>query len=336
MKQHLKQEERREIRYYLDKQYRLRQIAELLGRSVSTISDEIRRNSVNRTYDPEKARQKSRVRRKYAKYQGMRVVENPALRTYLHAKIEDDWSPELIAGRVRTLDTHLPRISTKGIYRYIHSVYGRRLEQCLRYGQRKKLQGYTKKTSLHDRVFIDERAKTVERRLRFGDYEADFIESGRNGSGYLVVLIERKSRMVRIRKILQKTEAAVFATLKDLISSDLAPRSLTLDNDIIFRNHARLAKLLNIPIFFTHPYHAWEKGQVEQVNKLIRQYIPKGSNISRYPDAYLAMVAIKLNTRPRACLQFQTPAEVIEQYQKQFCVQELVVPIKKDPLGCSV
>jgi len=92
--------------------------------------------------------------------------------------------------------------------------------------------------------------------------------------------------------------------------------TLTLDNDIIFRKHKELSKLLGVPVYFCHPYHSWEKGGVENTNKLIRQYIPKGSDISQYTDAYIQMIQDKLNNRPRKCLKYKTPLEVMLQHSQ--------------------
>lgn len=337
MKTHLAREERRELGYYLSKRYSLRQIARLLGRSVSTISEEIKRNKVKGVYDPEKADHKAYVRRKDAKYQGMKIEENRELRDHVHQKIGEDWSPELIAGRSKQRKDPFPSVSAKGIYRYLHSVYGRQLESQLRYGRKKRRSyGSRKASPLINRRFIEQRQKIIEQRLRFGDYEADFIESGKNGSGYLLVAVERKSRYVSIRRIGRKTETEVFATLQEIVGLARGTYSLTVDNDIVFRNHEELARTLGIPVFFTHPYHAWEKGQVEQINKLIRQYVPKGSDISDYAEAYIKMVETKLNTRPRKCLQFRTPEEVLHTHTMDQMIKKTVVPIKNDPVGCSV
>ena len=89
--------------------------------------------------------------------------------------------------------------------------------------------------------------------------------------------------------------------------------TLTLDNDIVFRKHRQLSRLLGAPIYFCHPYHSWEKGGVENSNKLIRQYIPKRSDISQYSDEYIRMVRDKLNNRPRKCLKYKTPLEIMKE-----------------------
>ena len=95
--------------------------------------------------------------------------------------------------------------------------------------------------------------------------------------------------------------------------------TLTLDNDIIFKKHKELSLMLGVPVYFCHPYHSWEKGGVENTNKLIRQYIPKGGDIFMYSDEYVKMIQGKLNTRPRKCLNYKTPMEVMmenEQFKK--------------------
>ena len=317
---HTKKAERLEIAMLLNKGYSCRDIAKVLGRSPNTISREIKNNKVNRKYDPHKANHKAYVKRKYSKYQGMKVVKDIKLWKYIKDKIEQDWSPEAIAGRIENVDTHIKSISAKGIYKFIYSAYGRNLESHLAHrGKKRKSKAASKIERLKDRVFIDKRPKIIDKRKRFGDWEGDFIVSGRNGKGVILTLYERKSKYCILKKFVVQRIELIHQYIFE-ITGGVIMNSLTLDNDIIFKKHKELSELLGIPIYFCHPYHSWEKGGVENINKLIRRYIPKSSDISQNSDKYIQTIQDKLNNRPRECLKYKTPYEIMienNQFKKE-------------------
>lgn len=305
--------------------YGLREIARVLKRSPGTLSEEVKRNSTRGHYDPDKAQHKAYVKRKYSKYQGMKIVGDNQLRTYVENRIRDEWSPEEIAGRLKEVDQEIKYASRGAIYKFIYSAYGCLLEKHLRYyGKRRKLKNTAKVTQLKDRIFIDQRPKIVEKKRRFGDWEGDFIVSGKKGKGILIVLHERKARYVLVRKLVGVTIEGVHQFIREMTGGYFI-NTLTLDNDIVFRKHLELSQLLGTPIYFCHPYHSWEKGGVENSNKLIRQYVPKRSDISQYSDEYIQMVQDKLNDRPRKCLDFKTPLEVMrENRQMKFEIYDMM------------
>jgi transposase, IS30 family len=321
---HIKKAERSEIALLISKGYSYHDIAQALGRSVSSISDEIKRNSVRGKYDPKKADHKSYVKRKYAKYESMKIVACDTLKSYVTEKLNEDWSPEIISGRMKFVDTHIPYASHRVIYKYIDSPYGRKLENKLARKYRKKARKRVKVTKLKDRVFIDKRPNIIDERLRFGDWEGDFIVSGRDGQGVLLVLYERKSRYVIIQRLLKTDHETVNSYLQSMTGGLIIMQSLTLDNDIAFRKHTELSKTLGVPIYFCHPYHSWEKGGVENVNGLIRRYITKGSDISKYSDEFIKNIEDKLNDRPRKCLKFKTPREIMNE-NFQFKIENIRV-----------
>lgn len=330
---HIKKAERSEIAILLKKRYSYGDIAEALKRNKSSISREVRENSTKGVYDPDKANDKARLKRRQSKYQGMKIVGNEGLRDYIEEKLALDWSPEQIAGRLKEVDKYLPYASYRVIYKYVFSVYGRLLEKYLRYsGQKRKGGGRTKVTQLKDRVFIDKRPKIVENKGRFGDWEGDFIVSGKSGQGVLLVLHERKSRFALVKRIIHPNIQLVHQYIFELTGGYVL-NTLTLDNDIVFRKHKELSKILGAPVYFCHPYHSWEKGGVENTNKLIRQYVPKGCDISKYSDEYIQMIQDKLNSRPRKCLKYQTPQETMEKH-KQFKKFELSF-LKNDIIGLN-
>jgi len=307
---HIKKAERSEIAILLKKRYSHGDIAGVLNRDKGTISREIKKNSTNGVYDPEKAHAKARIKRMYSKYQGMKVVGNKELKNYVEEKMKEDWSPEEISGRIKEKDKHIKYISPKGIYKFVYSVYGRRLEKHLACLGKKKGTPRAKVNKLEGRVFIDQRPKIVGNKRRFGDWEGDFIVSGKQGKGVLLVLHERKSRYALAKRIVGLNMKTAYQYIFEM-TGGIVINTLTLDNDIIFRKHKELSLMLGVPVYFCHPYHSWEKGGVENTNKLIRRYIPKGSDISKYSDEYIQMIQDKLNTRPRKCIGYKTPKEVM-------------------------
>ncbi len=316
---HIKKAERLELAILLNKKYSIRSIVKVLGRSPGTISDEIKNNSVNGEYNPYKAHHKAYVKRRNSKYQGMKVVQDIGLRNYVENKLKDDWSPEQISGRKGRVDTHIKYTGFKGIYKFIRSPYGRQLEEHLR--NNKKRGKRIRVSKLKDRTFIDERPDIINNKERYGDWEGDFIVSKKDGKGVLLVLYERKAMQTIIRKIMSRKTDIINQYLYDITEGFVCFNSLTLDNDISFSKHKELSEMLGSPIYFCHPYHSWEKGGVENINKLIRQYIPKKSDLSKYSDGYIQEIQDKLNNRPRKGLGFKTPLEVMtenNQFKKSF------------------
>jgi IS30 family transposase len=293
------------------------EIGETMNRSPSALSDEMKVNRVNGVYDPVKAHQKAYVRRKYAKFQGMKIQEYDDLRRYVRKALFDDQSPEAIAERITKREKHLPSISKNAIYRYIASPYGRRIEvhQWLR--RRQNRSGRRPKIrQLEDRTFIDKRPQYIGNRSRVGDVEADFIVSGKSGKGILLVVVDRKLRVTFIEKILPvsiRNMEQAFLRIKRRYPELL---TVTTDNDLLFAQHQRLERLLKVKIYFCHPYHSWEKGTVENANKVIRRDIPKGSDLSKYSKWFIQGIEAKLNRRFMDCLHRMTPAEALAAHRK--------------------
>lgn len=309
---HIKKAERIIISFLFKKERSMREIARELGRSPGSISEEISKNSVKGKYDPEKANHKAYFKRWRSKTQGMKVARDSELRDYVEKNLKNDWSPKQIAGRLKGIDTHIKYAGKGAIYKFIYSVYGRNLEKYLRYkGKKNKYRKRSKVTQLENRTFIDKRPEIVGKRQRFGDWEGDFIVSGKRGKGALLVLHERKARYTVIRKLMTRKCDEINQCLYEMLGIFVCFESLTLDNDISFRKHEELSQKLGVPVYFCHPYHSWEKGSVENTNKLIRQYVPKGSDISKYSDRYIKRIEDKLNNRPREILGFKTPMEVM-------------------------
>ncbi len=303
----------------LHKGYSVRRIAFALQRSPNTISREITLHRVRGVYDPRKAHQKSYVKRHYASFRGKKIVSHSGLRTFVESALCDEQSPEAISGRLKYHEHDLPYISKNTIYAFLDSPYGRLIKE-----KRKKRVYKTRRkiTGLEDRVFIDKRPSIVEKRCRVGDCEGDFIVSGKSGKGCLLVIVDRKTRYVCIEQIIDVSVDTVFEKMVCMKKRFPLMKTLTLDNDILFRMHKTLENVLDIPIYFCFPYHSWEKGSVENVNKYIRKFIPKGSNISRYDRDFIAAVEDKCNERFMKCLGYLTPQESLEkekQREKRCC-----------------
>jgi len=307
---HITDSERRRIERLLEAQTSIREIARRLHRSPGTISEEIKQNSVKGKYDARKANHKARVRRKQSKIQCMKVTMNPELRTFVTQNIENDQSPEGISGRTRYVDTHIQYASTKAIYKFVYSVYGRNIEKHL-YSKAVKKKGGPKRKKpvvIDGRTTIDKRPKKVEKRLEFGHFEGDFIESGKDGKGSLLVLVERKTRY----PFLAYTEEKNTAHINNLVAKTLrgAPvKSLTIDNDLSFQKHEELSELIQATVFFCRPYCSHEKGTVENRNRAIRRYAPKRSDLSGYDLKHFQEIENKLRNKFMKCLRYKTPQE---------------------------
>lgn len=288
-----------------------------MERSISTLVDEVKRNSVKGLYDSRKAIHRARVRRQEAKYQGMIIAEDRELQTHVEAGLFDDLSPEAIAGQIKNRRKWLRSVSKDSIRRYIKSVYGRRVEY---YRKKKKARHYrrgAKSQKLNDRVFIDKRPEYINKRRRIGDAESDFIISGKTGKGIILNVTDRKSRMVFLEQIVEVTITNVHQAFQKIRLRFPELKTITTDNDILLQKHKELERLLNVIIYFCDPYSSWQKGTVENSNKYARRDMPKGSNLSKYSKKFVRSIENKLNRRPLKCLGYKTPNEVLTEHRKR-------------------
>lgn len=307
---HLSLVERAEVEILRSKGYSQRDIGEVLGRNSGTVCRELKRK-VAGEYIARKAHHKAYVKRKYSKYQGMKIIEDMKLEEYITKHLRQGWSPEQISGRIADERFLLP-VSHTTIYSWLRSVNGRKLEAELKKLKRKRTKTARKKVvQLEGRIFIDERPKSVDSREYFGDWEGDFIVSGQGKKSALLVLHERKSRYVLMKKVKHKSAKEVEQTLVEMIRPLTNFKSLTLDNDVAFVHHQKISEEIKAPLFFCHPYASWEKGGVENSNLYIRRWIPKGSDISKWSDEDIRNIESWMNSLPRKVLGFRTPEEVM-------------------------
>ncbi|NOQ50779.1 MAG: IS30 family transposase [Desulfuromonadaceae bacterium] len=284
------------------------QIAKILGRHKSTIGREMVRNSGLRGYRPKQAdslavnrRQKKSVRR--ISCDSWSRVEQ-LLREY--------WSPEQISNWLQQEENI--HVSPEWIYQYVlrDKQDGGDLYQHLRcQKQRKKRYGTSdRRGQIKGRISIDERPEVVNKRSRIGDWEADTV-IGKQGGDVLVTLVERKTRWSMIGKAPNRTASEVRAIIvKRLLPLAAHVHTLTYDNGKEFALHQDIDKELQANGYFAHPYHSWERGLNENTNGLIRQFFPKGKDLSEVTNEDIQRVMDKLNNRPRKCLGFKTPNQV--------------------------
>ena len=284
------------------------EIADALGFHVSTISREIHRNSGQRGYRPKQAgafaAERKARQRKRPKIVGSLAVEVEARLRMLH-------SPEQISGSLRRENSET--ISHETIYRYIarDKKAGGDLYVCLRINSRRRRRPRVKGTrsQIVGRVDISQRPASVETRRFYGDWEVDLVE-GTKGTGFILSLIERKSRYSLFEKLEDKKASTVATAIVRRLRG-YKVRSLTYDNGLEFSDHLEVTRELGAKGYFCTPYHSWEKGLVENHNGLLRQYYPKGESFAEVNQSALNWVEEEINERPRKALEFASPADYV-------------------------
>jgi len=284
------------------------QIATNIGSHKSTISRELRRNRGLKGYRPYQADELA-YDRQCAAYRARIAWETWQ---QVERLLRQDWSPEQITGWLKR--EKQPPVSHECIYLYVYAEKrrGGTLHCHLRSQkkQRKRYGGYIRRGQIPNRTSIDKRPKIVASKGRFGDWEVDTIVGARHKGGILSA-VERKSKLVRFRKLATKGAAE----MKDNTIEVLAPlaaqvHTITVDNGKEFCDHELIAAGLQARIYFAHAYASWERGLNENTNGLVRQYFPKKYDFARITDEELQRVEDLLNNRPRKTLGYRTPNEV--------------------------
>ena len=309
---HLSLAERYYIEIELKKGVSLNQIAKALGRSQSTVSREIHRNTGLRGYRNKQADRLARERHA-VKPKRIKVIEE--IKYIIGVCLKNDWSPEQVAGRLRS--EGIISLHHETIYQYIlkDKSEGGELYKHLRHQRktyRKRYGSAHNRTGIPDRRDIDERPAEVNSRERVGDWEADTV-IGKNHKGAVITLDERKSKL-RLAAPLPGKKAKY---VKEAIITLLSPvkqfvETITFDNGKEFSLHKEIAMDIECDTYFAKPYHSWERGQNENANGLLRQYFPKSMELLDVTAQQVLSAVDKLNNRPRKCLNFQTPYEVFE------------------------
>jgi transposase, IS30 family len=303
----LTQEQRYQISALLKMGHNRTEIATVIGTHKSTVSRELSRNQGQRGYRPKQAHRMALHRRG-------RSRKRISAETWelIETKLRLDWSPEQVSGWL--IRHHAIQVSHEWIYQHIlaDKRAGGDLHRHLRCQKkrRKRYGCYDRRGKMPNRVSIEERPAVVEERTRIGDWEVDTI-IGKRHRHAIVTLTERKSRLNLLAKVDQRTADQVGNAMIAVLQ-EVADRvhTLTADNGKEFADHERIAHALQADFFFAHPYAAWERGANENMNGLIRQYIPKTQDFATVTHADLMWIMNRLNHRPRKCLDFQSPFEV--------------------------
>ena len=320
-KQALSLAEREEVSRGLSTAQSLRSIARQLGRAPSTISREVSRNGGTASYRAtisDQAAWDRAVRPKMCK-----LACYPALNCAVSAKLQRKWSPEQIAGWLKRAFPGEPhaQVSHETIYRSLYiqarGVLKKELTEHLRARRtiRRSRHASMKGNGLgqiKNMVSISERPASVEDRAVPGHWEGDLIGGSKNS--YIATLVERHSRYVMLVKVANKdTNSVVSALIKQ---SQRLPRelykSLTWDRGKELADHPRLTLATDVDVYFCDPQSPWQRGTNENTNRLLRQYLPRGTDLSVHSQAKLSGIARQLNERPRKTLHYQTPAEMFQ------------------------
>src|SRR5215470_3881222 len=316
----LRLEEREEISRGIAASWSIRRIAQGLGRAPSTVSREIRRNGGIRGYRANQADRRTWERASRPK--PCRLALHRELRWRVAQKLALQWSPEQISGWLKQefpTDQDM-QISHEAIYRSLfvqtRGVLKKELTAQLRTrrqmrhakgGKAKNGQGH-----ILDMVSIRERPAEAEDRAVPGHWEGDLL-TGANDT-HIATLVERQSRFTMLVKIPRKDTSTVVATLAKHIRKlpEELRRSLTWDQGKEMSGHKRVAVATNVQVYFCDPRSPWQRGSNENTNGLLRQYFPRGTDLSRFSQAYLNGIALRLNQRPRKTLAFETPANRLQ------------------------
>ncbi len=320
---HFTEKERYVISHLRLAKFSLREIARRLGRHHTSISREIKRNCP--TYAPDAVywyyfTHPVAEKRRYQARSHRRQSHQPLVE-YVEDRLRIDWPPEVIAARIRSdyPGDERMRISHETIYRWIYldASQGGTLHRHLRRRRprrRKQTRYGSGRRFIPGRVSIDERPTIVATRERFGDWEGDTLE-GAKGKGALATHVERKSRFLVATKLTDKKAATMNA--RSISAFQKLPRlmrkTLTLDNGKEFSQFKELEAKTGLKVYFADPYAAWQRGTNENTNGLLRFYFPKGTDFLAVTEEELHFIIEKVNHRPRKCLNYQTPHEVLFQ-----------------------
>jgi IS30 family transposase len=314
--------EREEISRAVAAGHSIRSMATLLGRAPSTISREIQRNGGQQWYRASQADQAAWDRAQRPK--PCKLVQNRSLAGIVAGRLQSLWSPEQIAGWLKRTypDDEARQVSHETIYRSLFiQARGALKKELLQHLRRTRVmrrsRHHTQKTGTHgrivDAVSISERPATTEDRALPGHWEGDLLFGSRDSQ--IATLVERHTRYVMLVKVAGKdTETVINALIKNArkLPQELY-KSLTWDRGKEMAAHKRFTLATDIKVYFCDPQSPWQRGTNENTNGLLRQYFPKGNDLSGYSQAKLNAVARKLNERPRKTLDYETPAERFSQ-----------------------
>ncbi|EAK8386874.1 IS30 family transposase [Listeria monocytogenes] len=280
-------------------------MAELLGRSVSSVSREIKRNANEQgVYNPSLAQIKADTRKTQKKN---RSKYSLTLKQKIEADLLKGWSPEQIVGTYRTAEDSF--VCHKTIYRWLRKgdlVNGNVIVL------RRKGEKYKRRTDVNRMrggKNIRDRPKEARDRKRIGDFELDTVVGCKGTKSCLLTIVDRKSRFLFASLIPDRTAARVSNEISRILSDEVV-HTLTADNGKEFSNFSEIEQNLQTEVYFADPYASWQRGTNENTNGLLREYVPKGVDIGTYTQEQIQEYVYMLNTRPRKVLNYQTPEQV--------------------------
>jgi transposase, IS30 family len=291
-----------------------KEIAKKIKRHPSTISRELRRNTLDKIigYLPDEASIKANER--MARH-GLKLDRHPELQKIVIEKLKLGWSPDAISGRMKQQNKAVS-ISCESIYKWIYNKKNN--QKLFQYLLRKRpRRGNWKsrrpnKSTIPERVSIHERPALINNRSTFGHYEGDLTFTKGSQSINITTIVERKSKLVLLHKNNSKksTEVMKNAFNKLALLPKEACSSVTFDNGSEFAKHILLKKVMKINTYFCDPRSPWQKGQVEKINAMLHRHIPKKQSLSKFSSEQISCIEEKMNNTPLRILGFKTPAEV--------------------------
>lgn len=315
--------DRQKLAWLLRSSSSLRAIAKLMGRNHTVLSREIQRNGGSRKKYRADTAERLKEKRKHQHHVG-KLEKHPLLLQYVVDRLQETWSPEEIAGRLvddPPPGLHGATVSHETIYYFIYTKAARnlRLHTFLRTHHRvRRHQGSRKhkKLPIPKGVSIHARPKYIAEKKRLGDWESDTVEFARGmKQGALSVQHERKTGLVRIHRMRNKSAQATYEAIADTFETlpYNTMKTITFDNGAENALHPTLSSVYGIQTYFCDPYASWQKGGVENTNKLIRQFLPRKTNLADWSDAEIYAVQERLNNRPRKRLGYKTPNELFNE-----------------------
>lgn len=307
---HLTSLQRNQIEVLLKIETPIKIVCKLIETDQSTIYREIKRNKKKLSYSAKYAQELCQERKERF---GRARKFSPEMESQIIDKLTNEqWSPKQIVGFSKL--NNKPMVSHERIYQFIRQdkkAGGLLWLQTRHKLKHRKRPVGDKQVNIKNKVSIELRPPIVAAQERYGDWEIDTI-IGENRKGAILTITERKTGFLLMGKLKngKHAEGAANTAIKLLIAYKNTVHTITSDNGLEFAQHEKIAKKLKADFYFAHPYSSWERGLNEYTNKLIRQYIIKGSNFDLYDDDYIKLVQNKLNRRPREKLNFQTPSKI--------------------------
>lgn len=300
--------ERLEIEILLGKSYSYRKISKALGRSPNTISYEVEINGGLSEYNALNADQYARTRKKDTRREWSKIEHSQELRQYVIECLSKHWNPDEISGRMKK-EKKPWYVSKTAIYEWLRSVYGQKYCMHLytrRYYRKKRIKK-TERVMIPARIGLEQRFLGATNRTRYGHWERDTIVSRKGCASGLSVGLERKARLVVANKV-RGMSPSEHNPIVENQKQHYKMLSVTYDNGLENRGHQEL----EIPTFFCEPYSSWQKGGVENANKMIRRYFPKGTNFREVSQRRIDQIVSIINNKPRKILGYRTALEVAQ------------------------